>query len=130
MKRGFEERQPKFRGFQKQAVKYLRDHLTSAEQLLWQQLRDRRCAGLKFRRQHPIGKYIVDFYCDQLKLIIEIDGSIHEQLQGYDNVRQKELSSLGFMIIRFTNLEIVKNMDLVLTKIKTSPPAPLQASRE
>lgn len=86
-------------------AKNLRNHLTDAEIKLWGYLRTNPM-GLKFRRQHPIGIYVVDFYCHSLKLIIEADGSIHNQkeIQLVDHERQKLLEADGLRVIRFTTI--------------------------
>lgn len=83
----------------------LRLHLTDAEQRLWPSLRDRRMGGFKFRRQHPIGTYIVDFYCHQARLAIEIDGGQHNQddQRLYDERRTAYLEAQGIHVLRFWN---------------------------
>ena len=83
--------------------------MTDAEKLLWVYLKSG-IDGLKFRRQHPIGLYIADFYCHQTKLIVEIDGSVHNEkdVKETDEARQKELERWGYTIIRFTNQEVMK----------------------
>jgi very-short-patch-repair endonuclease len=75
---------------------------TPAEDMLWQHLR-RHQLGMQFRRQHGIGQFIVDFYCRQAKLVIEVDGAIHQYTGEEDAVRQEFIESLGFRVIRFTN---------------------------
>ncbi len=101
-------------------AKYLRNHLTDAEIKLWGYLRTRPM-GFKFRRQHPIGIYIVDFYCHACQLVLEADGSIHEQIeiQKEDYERQKSLEADGLQVIRFTNSEILKNTEMVIEKINS-----------
>ena len=85
-------------------AKQLRKNMTNAEIALWIHLKGG-INGLKFRRQHPIGFYIADFFCHKVKLIIEIDGSIHNNIEvkEVDEKRQAELESWGYIIIRFTN---------------------------
>src|SRR5213075_2307472 len=85
-------------------AKDLRKNMTEAEKILWMHLRER-ISSLKFRRQHPIGIYIADFYCHKIKLIIEVDGEIHDEpeTKKYDEKREKDLKELGYLIIRFTN---------------------------
>ena len=97
----------------------LRSMSTTSEQLLWDQLRNRRLMGCKFRRQHPILNYVVDFYCIEKKLIIEVDGSIHkiDEVRERDHRRECDLVKGGRRIIRFTNGEICNNMPTVLQKI-------------
>jgi very-short-patch-repair endonuclease len=86
-------------------AKALRRNATSEERTVWRWLRDRRLCGLKFRRQHAILNYIADFYCAELKLVIEIDGSGHEQVGQdlYDIRRSCDLSTRGVTVIRITN---------------------------
>jgi very-short-patch-repair endonuclease len=85
------------------AAKQLRKTLTPAEQQLWQALRGGKLAGLKFRRQHPVGNFILDFYCAAHKLVVEVDGGIHETQIEYDAARTTELESYGYTIVRFMN---------------------------
>ena len=87
--------------------------------ILWGILKER-FPDLKFRRQHPISNYIADIYCHSQKLIIEIDGSIHdlEEIQQNDEQRQKDLENLGIKVIRFTNKEIRNNEEWVLQTIE------------
>ena len=100
----------------------LRNNMTKAEIILWSRLRMRKVEGLKFRRQQPIFNYIVDFYCHETKLIIEVDGEIHNlpEQRKSDKYRNKILTLNGFNIIHFTNHEIVTNVDSVIAKIKTT----------
>ena len=99
--------------------KNLRKEQTPAEKLLWSNLRNRNLKGFKFRRQHPIKSYIVDFYCAEKMLSIEIDGGIHlnREQSEYDKFRTKELNSLGIKEIRFSNKEVEENISIVLKKI-------------
>lgn len=91
------------------------------EQKLWSKLRNRQIENHKFRRQFSIGNFIADFYCPALKLVIEIDGASHdgEERQSYDRWREKYLASLGIKCLRFTNEEVMKNLDGVLVAIST-----------
>jgi very-short-patch-repair endonuclease len=93
---------------------------TEAEKILWNALRSRRCEGLKFRRQHPVQQFILDFYCHEYLLGIEVDGSVHENedAKDYDLNRTAELNNLGISIIRFNNEEALHNLTEVLQKIK------------
>ncbi|MBN2043759.1 MAG: endonuclease domain-containing protein [Anaerolineales bacterium] len=95
----------------------MRTKPTDAEEHLWQHLRERRLAGNKFRRQHLIGAYIVDFYCPEARLIIEVDGPVHDKLKEYDQHREGDLLAGGYKVIRFTNKEIFESLDGVLKKI-------------
>ncbi|WP_084554974.1 endonuclease domain-containing protein [[Phormidium ambiguum] IAM M-71] len=90
---------------------------TPAEEKLWQKLRNKQLLGFKFRRQHSIDRFIVDFYCGQANLIIEIDGLIHQYTQIEDAIRQEFLESLGFRVIRFRNEEVLNSVEGVLEKI-------------
>ena len=91
----------------------LRKNLTDAEQELWRHIRNRQLLGCKFRRQAPIGKYIVDFVCFEKKLIVELDGGQHAQNQDYDHSRSEWLQSRGFKVIRFWNHDILKQVEVV-----------------
>ena len=97
----------------------LRQEMTAPERILWQQLRAGQ-TGVKFRRQHGIGPYIVDFYCPSLKLVLEIDGDSHflnEAALTYDKQRTLYLSRLSIDVLRFTNLEVMQNLDGVMAVI-------------
>lgn len=98
----------------------LRQRITPAEEKLWPYLRNRRLWGLKFRRQHPIDRFIVDFICMEEKLVLEIDGEIHNapEQQEYDRKRTIILEGYGLKVIRFTNHEVLSNVHNVLAKIK------------
>lgn len=100
-------------------AKKLRNQLTHEEIVLWGVLKER-FPSLKFRRQHPVSNYIADLYCHSEKLIIEIDGSIHdlEEVKINDKLRQTELESLGIKVIRFTNNDVNKNIEKVLGEIE------------
>jgi cyclase len=99
-------------------AKHLRKNMTDAEKILWTYL-NKGINGLKFRRQHPIGFYIADFYCHKAKLIIEIDGSIHSKkdVKEKDGIRQKELESWGYSTVRFTNKQVLKEIENVIKTI-------------
>jgi very-short-patch-repair endonuclease len=99
------------------AAKQLRKALTPAEQQLWQALRGGKLAGLKFRRQHPVGHFILDFYCAAHKLVIEVDGEIHETQIEYDAARTTKLEDHGYKILRFTNEVVLHQIEIVLTEI-------------
>ena len=92
--------------------------MTDAEKVLWANLRTG-INGFKFRRQHPIGSYIADFFCHKAKLIVEIDGSIHsrEDIKQKDDIKQKELESWGYFTIRFTNEQVMKDLEAVVREI-------------
>ncbi|BBQ54580.1 hypothetical protein WP2S18C03_36610 [Aeromonas veronii] len=100
-------------------AKRLRRDATQAEQILWQQLRNRRLAGLKFRRQMPIGPYVVDFICLEQGLVIEVDGSQHgtQANQMHDEARTAYLNQQGFRVIRVWNNDVLSRMEVVLAHI-------------
>jgi len=106
----------------------LRDNLTDAEKLLWRKIRKKQIGNLQFYRQRPIGSYIADFYCDKAKLIIEIDGGQHYEKENIlkDRTRDEYFRKIGLRVVRFTNLDILKNIDNVVEsvyqKIKNPPP--------
>ena len=93
--------------------------MTSTEIILWSRLKSRRLKGFKFRRQYSIGSYIVDFYCPELKLAIEVDGDSHfkESAITYDEVRQRTIEPLGIRFLRFTNIDVRTNLYEVLQAI-------------
>ena len=95
----------------------LRNASTDAETLLWYYLRDRRMLGLKFRRQHPIGKYFADFACVEVGLVIELDGSQHMEHAAYDAARDEDMRKLGFRTLRFRDNDVLKQTDAVLEQI-------------
>jgi len=100
-------------------AKTLRLTMTETEKVLWDALKNKRLNGYKFRRQHPILRFIADFYCYEAKLIVEVDGEIHNDLTNkeYDEGRTFELNEYGIKIIRFTNDEVSDNLNEVLNKI-------------
>ena len=100
-----------------QRARELRQRQTPAEARLWQALRSRQANGLKFRRQHPIGPYIADFYCAQVQLVIEIDGDSHAEQVEYDQARTAWLESQGYRVLRYTNSEVQENITAVLENI-------------
>ncbi|MCJ7551302.1 MAG: endonuclease domain-containing protein [Anaerolineae bacterium] len=101
----------------RQRAKELRQAGTSAENLLWERLRDRQLHGLKFRRQHPIGRGIVDFCCAEAGLILEVDGGIHTVQREWDLERTALLEAQGYRVIRFGNEAVVGDIDAVLAEI-------------
>jgi very-short-patch-repair endonuclease len=96
----------------------MRNSLTDAERTLWTQLKGKQVLGCKFRCQHPIYRYILDFYCHDKKLAIEIDGNIHKIRKDYDEYRDNFIKSLGIRTLRFDNSEVIQDVDSVLVKIK------------
>ena len=92
--------------------------MTDAEQVIWHHLRRKQLVGYKFRRQCPIGPYIVDFVCLEKMLIIEIDGGQHQQQKLHDDERTRQLQRKGFHVIRFWNHEVLTELDAVLEQIR------------
>ena len=101
-------------------AKELRKLDTEAEKILWSRLHNNQVLGLQFRRQHPINRFIADFYCPEIKLIIEVDGSIHElpEYQSQDLGRSDILNDFGITVIRFTNEQIIEEIDSTIEQIK------------
>ncbi|PTM08290.1 MAG: cytosine methyltransferase [Bacteroidetes bacterium] len=108
------------RKYLKEFRKGLRNNATKAEAKLWQALRRSQLENRKFRRQQSIKNYIVDFYCPSEKLIVEVDGKIHDNMVNseYDYKRTEQLEKLGFKVIRFDNDDVFNNLDLILEAIK------------
>ncbi|CAH1529767.1 Endonuclease domain-containing protein [Vibrio jasicida] len=104
--------------YQKKIRSQLRSNMPKPEQVLWQRIR-RKQLGVKFRRQHGIGRYIVDFYCAELNLVIEIDGDSHFSDKGKekDAMRDAFLEALGIKVLRFTNEEVIKQTESVLERL-------------
>ena len=100
-----------------QRARELRQEMTRPEQLLWERLRNRQLSGLKFRRQHPLGPFITDFYCTEKRMVLEIDGDIHDLQREQDEQRTRQFEEFGYRVIRFQNQEIETNIGLVLKKI-------------
>ena len=98
-------------------VRQLRRQLTPQERRLWYLLRDRRFARFKFRRQHPVGPYILDFACCHVHLAIELDGGQHDERAGYDARRTAWLRLQGWRVLRFWNNELMENEEAVLARI-------------
>jgi very-short-patch-repair endonuclease len=95
----------------------LRREMTPAEVRLWNALKDRKLGGLKFRAQHPVGRFILDFYCPSQRLVIELDGGVHEEQLEYDQARTEFLNAYGYRVIRFPNEEVLTNLTSVLKQI-------------
>ncbi len=106
----------------------MRREMTGPEQRLWLELRARRLAGAKFRRQQVIGHYIADFACrTPRKLVIEVDGETHSRTKDYDQARTRHLQECGYRVIRFSNSDVMSNLDGVLLTIQSAleqPPLP------
>jgi very-short-patch-repair endonuclease len=109
----------------------LRNQMPTAEVILWSRLQKRQLLGFKFRRQFSVGPFVLDFYCPEAKLAIEIDGDSHFQnsTSDYDGSRQETIEQFGIRFLRFTNLEIYKNLNSVLETIAVELKAAKKASR-
>jgi very-short-patch-repair endonuclease len=103
---------------------------TLAEERLWQALRGRKLAGLKFRRQHPLGPFILDFYCPSCHLVVELDGQVHEdsEQEARDTARTLHLRQFGLHVIRFSNHTVLTQLGSVLNRIQETAAALSQAS--
>ena len=102
---------------QKERRKLLRNNSTMAEVKLWNELKGRKAGGLKFRRQQGVGTYILDFYCPELKLGVELDGNSHEIKQEYGKERTLFLNSQGIEVLRFTNVQVLSHVTSVVNEI-------------
>ncbi|MBO6494411.1 MAG: endonuclease domain-containing protein [Roseivirga sp.] len=104
----------------KERRRELRNNPTKYEELLWKRLANKKLNGIKFRRQHSLNHYIVDFYCATYKLIIEVDGEIHNQPENHNNdrMRDRELAELGYNTIRFTNRQVEFEIENVIEVIQ------------
>ena len=112
---------PRIRGVQpevREAALRLRKELPPAERILWEHLRDRALCGLKFRRQHPVGQIILDFFCPSCKLAIEIDGAVHDLSIFQDEARTQHLEKYGYRVLRFRNEEVLDQLASVLERIR------------
>jgi very-short-patch-repair endonuclease len=101
-------------------AKELRKNMTVAEKILWGYLKNGQLNGMHFRRQHPYGIYILDFYCFKANLAIEVDGPIHLSKHEYDSERRKYIKSTGLQLLRFTNGDVEKRTNWVIRKIISS----------
>ncbi|CAM3863720.1 endonuclease domain-containing protein [Rheinheimera salexigens] len=106
----------------KQFSRDLRSNQTVAEELLWSHIRKKQLMGMQFYRQKPIAGYIADFYCAKAKLVIEIDGEIHNSIEAkqYDAIRDQVMLSLGLTVLRFTNSQVEASLVEVLAQIKNN----------
>ncbi|HKY64703.1 MAG TPA: endonuclease domain-containing protein [bacterium] len=121
-----------FRPLRQKLRQKLRQWMTSAEQILWRRLKAKRFFNLKFRRQHGIGPYIVDFYCAEKNLVVEIDGDVHAKPDKVKNDQEREayLRKLNVKICRYCNFDVLKNLEGVLLDLAIQagalPPPALQ----
>ncbi|MBI4240651.1 MAG: endonuclease domain-containing protein [Candidatus Rokubacteria bacterium] len=114
--RGGANVEPKTSWFRHRARELRRDQ-TEAERKLWARLRDRQLSGAKFRRQHPIGRYTVDFCCPELSLVVEVDGGQHAERADADRRRTEFLTQRGYRVLRFWDTEVLKEFEAVLERI-------------
>jgi very-short-patch-repair endonuclease len=98
----------------------MRHEPVTAKRMFWRYIRDRRLGGFKFRRQHPTGPYIVDHVCLEKKVVVELDGSIHENQVEYDVARDRKLESQGYRVLRFDNYDVSENIGYVFSTILMS----------
>ena len=96
----------------------LRANMTQAEKYLWQELRKKQLSGFRFRRQFSVAGFVLDFYCPQVKLAIEVDGGYHQDTQEYDQEREAIIRRLGIDFLRFTNAEVLQDWEIVNLKIE------------
>ncbi len=119
-----------------QAARDLRHAQTGAEEALWQALRDRQLRGIKFRRQYAVERFIFDFYCPAARLIIELDGSVHDEptQRERDHARTAALEARNYRVIRFRNEEVLADLPAVLARIAAAvdqfSPSPAQFAGE
>ena len=99
-------------------ARQLRKRQTKAEKIVWELIRDRKFKGLKFRRQHVIEGFILDFYCHEIRLGIEVDGSIHLKQKDYDKLRQEIIEAEGIRILRITNRELKERKRSIIDRLK------------
>lgn len=109
----------------RQRARELRNNPTDAEQLLWRHLRFWQIRGYKFRRQQPLGRYIVDFVCLEKRVVIEVDGGQHTQQRAHDEERDAWLRHEGFVVLRFWNDEVLKNSaavkEVIISTLSKTP---------
>ena len=103
-----------------QQARELRQEMTPAEKLLWSHLRNKQLNGLKFRRQHPLGPFVADFYCAERRLVVEIDGDIHDLQPERDAARTEQFEQYGYHVIRFRNEQVLNNIESVLRAIESA----------
>ena len=98
--------------------------MTYGERCFWNASRKNQLKGYRFRRQQVIHGFIADFYCNQLNLVVEIDGGIHEEQKDYDKLRDQIINRHGIRVLRFSNEEVMNNMDMVIKQILSNPTPP------
>jgi very-short-patch-repair endonuclease len=101
------------------ASRILRKRMTLSEKVLWERLNLKQICGLRFRRQHPIDFFIADFYCHEARLVVEVDGGIHNKQREYDDGRSAEMERYFIKVIRFSNSEVENDIDDVVKRIES-----------
>ena len=105
-------------GIVRQLAKELRHEQTEAETVLWKRPRRKSLDGLRFRRQHPIGRFIADFYCSEARLVVEVDGGVHANQEDNDALRTEMLTAQGYRVVRFPNEDVLSAIEGVLEQIR------------
>jgi very-short-patch-repair endonuclease len=100
-----------------QAARTMRREPTAAEEVLWGALRKNQVSGLKFRQQHPVGRFVLDFYCASCKLAVEVDGDVHDEQTERDAERTKVLERYGYHVLRFRNEQVMRELPKVVQEI-------------
>ena len=103
-----------------EAARILRKKMTTQEELLWERLNKKQICNMRFRRQHPIDFFIADFYCHEVRLVVEIDGGIHNEKREYDNGRTAEMDKYNITVIRFSNNQIENQIENVIIEIENT----------
>lgn len=114
------EQTMKFDAHDRDRARELRGEMNEAEALLWARLRAKRRNGLKFRRQHPLGPFVADFYCAAAKVVVELDGATHRSRQDFDRMRDNWMAERGLSVLRFRNEEVYESISTVLRTIETT----------
>jgi very-short-patch-repair endonuclease len=112
---------PRIRGTSREIdfiAKQMRNDMTQAELALWERLKSKQLDGFKFRAQHPVGPFILDFYCPAKKLVVELDGDIHARQKEYDRARTEQLEAHDYTVIRFSNDQVLKDIESVVEEIR------------
>ncbi|HEX6368940.1 MAG TPA: endonuclease domain-containing protein [Longimicrobium sp.] len=109
------------------AARSMRRQPTRAEEVLWSALQKKQVAGLKFRRQHPVDRFVLDFYCPSHKLVVEVDGGVHDQQTERDAERTKVLEAYGYRVLRFRNEQVMSELPKVVQEIAAVAAARMNA---
>ena len=99
------------------AARTMRREPARAEEVLWGALQKKQVAGLRFRRQHPVGRFVLDFYCPSHRLVVEVDGEVHDSQLERDSERTKALEAYGYRVLRFRNDEVMNDLPAVVQRI-------------